>query len=243
MTEYARISTPSRSAAARASPTGRTLNPRITASEAAASMTSDSVMPPTPELITLTWISSCGRRAISSSKASSEPGTASLGLVAQPHRALVGQLAGAAVVVDHPCVLAGLGDAVEAEHLDRVAGTRGVDALAVVVDHRADAAPVGAGHERVADAQRAALDEQRHHRAAPGIELGLDDHAAGRRVRVGLELLELGHHEDRVQQVVEPLVRLGRHVDELGVAAPLGGLQVQLRHLRAHAGGVGALLV
>ena len=62
-------------------------------------------------------------------------------------------------------------------------------------------------------------------------------------VRVGLELLELGDDEDRVEQVVEALLGLGRDVDELGVAAPLRGLQAELRHLGAHAVGVGALLV
>ena len=36
--------------------------------------------------------------------------------------ALAGELAGAALVLDDAHVLAGLGDAVEAEHLDRLAG-------------------------------------------------------------------------------------------------------------------------
>ena len=45
-----------------------------------------------------------------------------LGLEAD--RALAGQLAGLAVVLDDADVLAGLGDAVEAEHLDRVARDR-----------------------------------------------------------------------------------------------------------------------
>ena len=69
----------------------------------------------------------------------------------QALRALVRELAGAAVVLDDADVLAGLGDAVEAEHLDRLAGLRLLDALADVVVHRADAAPVRAGDEGVAD--------------------------------------------------------------------------------------------
>ena len=36
---------------------------------------------------------------------------------------------------------------------------------------------------------------------------------------------------------------LGRDVDELGLAAPLGRLEAELRHLGAHARRVGALLV
>ena len=151
--------------------------------------------------------------------------------------------AGAAVVLDDADVLAGLGDAVEAEHLDRVAGQRLLDARAGVVVHRADAAPVGAGDERVADLQRAALDEQRHDRAAARVELGLDDDAGRRRVRVGLELLDLGHDVQRLEQVVEAVLGLGGDVDELGLAAPLDRLQAARGHLGAHAGRVGALLV
>ena len=116
--------------------------------------------------------------------------------------ALVGELARAAVVLDRADVLAGLGDAVEAERLDRIAGVGLLDALAGEVVHRAHAAPVGARDERVADAQRAALDEDRDDRAAARVELGLDDDAGRRRVRVGLELLELGDDEQRVEQVL-----------------------------------------
>ena len=61
-----------------ASCTGRTLKPITTASEAAASITSDSLMPPTPSWIMLTVTWSCGSLAISSSSASSEPATSAL---------------------------------------------------------------------------------------------------------------------------------------------------------------------
>ena len=124
------------------------------ASEAAASITSDSLMPPAPAWMTLTAISSWGSFAISSWSASSEPETSALrtmlssldlallglredllegdpaglaagqGLGLEPVRALLGELAGAAVVLDHLDALAGLADAVEAEHLDRIAGPR-----------------------------------------------------------------------------------------------------------------------
>ena len=60
---------------------------------------------------------------------------------------------------------------------------------------------------------------------------------------VGLQLLQLGDDLDRVEQVVEALPGLGGHVHELGLPAPLGGLQAALGHLGAHALGLGALLV
>ena len=148
-----------------------------------------------------------------------------------------------AVVLDHAHELAGLGHGVEAEDLDRLARKRALDLVALVVVHRADAAPVGAGHDVVADLERAALDEDRHDRATARVELGLDDDAGGLRVRVGLELLDLGEQDDRLEQVVEVLLRLGRDVDEHRLAAPLLRLQAEGGHLGAHAVGRGALLV
>ena len=111
------------------------------------------------------------------------------------------------------------------------------------VVHRAHAAEVRARHERVADAQRAALDQDRHDRTAAGVELGLDHRAGGLGVGVGLELLEVGDDLDRVEQRVEPLVGLGADVHELGLPAPLRRLQAVLGHLGADALGLRALLV
>ena len=54
--------------------------------------------------------------------------------------------------------------------------------LAVVVDQGADAAPLGAGDDDVADLERAALDEHGRDRAAAAVELGLDHDAFGRPV-------------------------------------------------------------
>ena len=158
-------------------------------------------------------------------------------------RALAGELARLAVVLDDAHELARLGDAVEAEDLDRLARLRLLDAVAEEVVHRAHLAPVRAGDERVADVQRAALDQHRDDGAAARVELGLDDHAGGFGVLVGAQLLDLGHHEDRVEQVVEALLRLRRDVDELRLAAPFDRLQAELRHLGADAVGLRALLV
>ena len=91
------------------------------------------------------------------------------------------------------------------EHLDRLGRAGRLDALARVVGHRAHAAPVGAGDDRVADLQRAALDEHGDDRAAARIELGLDHGAGGLGVRVGGELLDLGHQQQALEQVVEAL--------------------------------------
>ena len=75
--------------------------------------------------------------------------------------ALLGELAGAAVVLDRLDELAGLADAVEAEHLDRHPGPGALDAVAGEVVHRPHPAPLRAGDQRVADLERAALDQDR----------------------------------------------------------------------------------
>ena len=72
------MSTPSRSAARSASSSGRTLKPMMIASEAEASITSDSLMPPVCEWMMLIATRSCGTFAISSWSASSEPATSAL---------------------------------------------------------------------------------------------------------------------------------------------------------------------
>ena len=63
------------------------------------------------------------------------------------------------------------------------------------------------------------------HRASPGVEMRLD-HVAGRGcLGVGLELLELGCEADHLEQGVEPLLRLGGHVDEDRVPSPFLGVE------------------
>src|SRR4029079_1431698 len=55
--------------------------------------------------------------------------------------------------------VAGRGQAAEAEHFDRRGRRRHLDRLAAIVDERTYLADDGAGDDRVADAQRAVLDE------------------------------------------------------------------------------------
>src|SRR3954454_19986917 len=172
-----------------------------------------------------------------------EAAAARLLLELEPVRALARERAGAAVVLHDAHVLAGLWDGIEAQHLHRLGRQGLLDALARVVGHRPHAAPVGAGHDRVADVQRAALDEHGDHGAAARVELGLDHRAGRLDVRVRGQLLDLGHQQQPLEQVAEAVVRLGRDVDEHRVAAPLLGLQPELGHLGAHAVGLRALLV
>ena len=62
-------------------------------------------------------------------------------------------------------------------------------------------------------------------------------------VGIGAELLQLGDQQDHVEQVVEPLVGLGRDVAVDGVAAPVLGGEAVGGELVADPVGLGALLV
>ena len=157
--------------------------------------------------------------------------------------AVVGDLARAALVLDHGERVARLRRGVEAQDLDRHGRPGLRHGLAALVDQRAHAAPGAAGDDDVADAQRAALHQHGADRAAAALELGLDDDALGGAVRVGLQVQQLGLQEDGLEQLVEAgllergdldLERLARHAldDDL-----------VLQQVRAHALGVGVRLV
>ena len=245
------MSTPSRSASVRASAFGRTLKPTTIAFDAAARLTSEAVMPPTPEWMTRTvdlGVGDLRQLALGRLDRALHVGLddqAQLldgallhraeqilqadGLVAAaraPRRAaalaaLLGGLAGDALVVDDAAVLAGSRRLVEAEDLDGHARSGLADALAVVVVQRLDLAPGVAGDDGVADVQRAALDEHRGDGAAADVEPRLDDDAAGGRVRVRLQLEHVGLQQQHLEQLVEVLLGLRRDVDEDRLPAPL----------------------
>ena len=95
--------------------------------------------------------------------------------------AVVGDLARAALALDHGKRIAGLGRGVEAQDLDRHRRPgRGRPSRR---DRRSSARTrphAAAGNDDVADAQRAALHQRGADRTAPALELGLDDDALGR---------------------------------------------------------------
>ena len=62
-------------------------------------------------------------------------------------------------------------------------------------------------------------------------------------LRIGLELLDFGQHQDVVQQVLDAEVGQGAHLDHDRVAAPCLGLQPFLRQFVHHALRVGVGLV
>src|SRR5215468_10125989 len=181
---------PLRLAAAAASLLARTEKPMIAALKPSASVTSDSEMPPTP---------ACRMRAATSSVpsfssepriASSEPCTSALTIsgnagsrvLALLVGAIARDLAGAGFVLDHGEAVAGLRRTVEAEHFHRNRGACLLDSFALVRNQRAHAPHLGAGHDDVADTQRAALHQHGRDRAASAVQFRLDHGAFGRTV-------------------------------------------------------------
>ena len=118
-----------------------------------------------------------------------------------------------------------------------------LDPLPGRVLERLDLAVGLADHDDVADPQGARLDDDGGDRAAPLVQLGLDDRADRLALRVCLELLEVGDQVHHVEQVVEALARLRRDQHERDVAAVLLDHDVRLGQLGLDPIGVRVRLV
>src|SRR5215211_7307917 len=156
----------------------------------------------------------------------------------------LGDPAGDALVGDRPDLVAGAGRGREADDHHRLGRDGGLDLLAVLVEHGPDPPEGGPGGDRVPDVEGSPADQDGRHRAAALVQVGLDDRALSAPVGIGLEVqLDVGDQQDGLDQGVEALLGLGRHVHELGLAAVLLGHQVVLGELLADLGRVGVLLV
>src|SRR5699024_2818796 len=146
--------------------------------------------------------------------------------------ALLSDLAGGALVLGDQEGVTGAGHRGQTEHLHRAGRTRLGDGLAVLVEHRTDAAVAAAADDRVADPQGALLDQHGGDRAAALVEVRLDGHAARVLVRVRGEL-EGGvrREQHRLQQRIDVEVLARGDVHEHRVAAVLLGDQVVLGQL------------
>ena len=146
-------------------------------------------------------------------------------------------------VVDLAEVVAGARHVAPTEDLHGLGWTRDIDLAPVLILHRADPAVRRARDQRIPDLDRALLHEHGRDRPAALVEVRLEDGPTGSAGGIALQLLEVGHDEDRVQQRVEVEVRLGGDVDELVVPSPLGWDDATLDHLRPDAVGVRLVLI
>src|SRR5262249_12430492 len=137
-----------------------------------------------------------------------------------------GDLPGHPVLLDDQERVAGAGHRGEPEHQHRAGRPGLLHRLAGFVVHRPDPAERVAGHDRVADAQRAALHQHGRHRTATAVQVGLQGGALRRLIRIGPQV-ERGvrGEQDRLQQALDVDPGLRRDVDEHRVAAVLLGHQ------------------
>ena len=134
------------------------------------------------------------------------PGRLTFALLA---RAVLGDLAGAGLGVDHRDAVARLRRAVEPEDLDGNGGARLLDGGAGIADERADAAPLGTGDHDVARVQGAALDEHRRHGTTAAVEFRFDHGAFRLAVGIGLQLEDFGLELQAFEQRLETIAGLG----------------------------------
>ena len=132
--------------------------------------------------------------------------------------------------LDHPGEHgARLGNGREAENFHRRRRARFGEPLAEMILHRAHASVRSSADESVALMQRAFLDQHGGDRAAPAVELRLDNRAARGPRRIRLQLHHVGLQQDHLEQLVDSLAgaRRDRHRDR--VAAVVFGHQPDLR--------------
>ncbi len=158
--------------------------------------------------------------------------------------ALLRDLASDPVVVDDQEVVASAGSSRETEHHDGSARRCVADRVTVLVEHGPNSPVRGSGDDGVADVQRSALHQDGGNRASTAVEVSLDHQTLRILVGVGPQIQRgVGRQHDRLEELVDVQQRLGRDVDEHGVAAVLLRHQAVLGELTAHLRGVGVLLV
>ena len=155
----------------------------------------------------------------------------------------LGDGAGGLLVGRDAELVAGEGQLVEAEDLDRHRRDGLFHGVAVVVEHGADLAPAVPGDEGLTDPQRAAFDERGDDGASSLIEVRFQDERPGGGFRVGAQLFDVGDEHDRGEQVLDALPGGGRDLHDDGLAAPLFGDELSFHELLADPLGVGVFAV
>src|SRR5919202_1241214 len=232
------MSTPSRLASSVAWPSARTLKPMTMTSSASARSMSLLVIDPTPRWMTRSETSSLTSIFISaSSSASTVPEFSPLMIRLSWRFSLSAASRSSRLIRLRICAFCAL--RMRAWRRSAICrATRSSSTTRKV-------SPVGVtGDDRVAGAQRAALDQDGRDRAAALVQLALDDHTLRVHLRVGAQVQRgVGGQQDRREQVVDALTGGRGDIDEHRVAAVLLGHQPVLGELLTDLGGVGPLLV
>jgi hypothetical protein len=145
-----------------------------------------------------------------------------------------------------PCIdflepVAGTGGHVEAghEHGPRGTGFRDLPPRDGI-EHRLHVAGGLAADDRIADPQRALLDEEAGHDAAALVDRCVEADAGGATIGIGAEVMQFGDRQQRVEQMIDALARDGTGLHDFGLAAPLRGQEFVGRQLLVNPLHVGA---
>ena len=134
--------------------------------------------------------------------------------------AIAGDLEGLGLTLGCLQDVTGRRDIIEAGQLHRIGRSGILDPVAAVVGNSPHASPGGAAEEVVADLQLALLNQHRRDDAPTLFFLRLEDHAAGRALGGGLQLLHFGDQKDDVEEIVEALVLLRGNIHRGDIPAP-----------------------
>src|SRR5882724_9614266 len=202
------MSTPSRSARLAALASGRMPKPMMIALLADASSTSLSETPPTDACSTFSLTSSIDRRPSDFCTASTEPCT--------PALILSYSSSSDTLLVVESCAWRFLSSRALATCL-AVASS-----LTALKTSPASGTPprprISTGVDGVACSF---LDQHGRDRAAPALELRLDDHAARELRGIGLQVEHVGLQQDHLEKLGNPRLGLRRNRDDRGIAAPV----------------------
>jgi hypothetical protein len=196
----------------------------ITARDAIARLTSDSVMPPTPEWTTVTRTSSFDSLESAWTRASCEE----LALAEE------GDLARLALVGQHGHFLARLRHIRQALDLDRDRRSRALHRAPGFIQHCPHAPEHRADQDNVAALQRSGLHQERRNRTAALVEPRLDHHAPRKCVHRRFELEHFGLQKHLFEQVVDTLACLGGHAYEGRLATVFLGNHAMTHELLPH---------
>ena len=124
-----------------------------------------------------------------------------------------------------------------------VAGPARLQLPAAIVDERPDLADDRARDERIADAQRAVLNQDGRDGPAALVELRFEHRPRRVALGIGLELAQLGDQQHHLEQQLEVLLLLRGDLDHDGRATPLFRGQAEIRELLLDAIRIGFRLV
>ena len=131
----------------------------------------------------------------------------------------------------------------KAEDLCRHGGAGFGQGASVVIEHCFDLARRIAGNDGISEPQSAPPNEKGCDRAAAGSELSFDNAAFAGPVRVGLQVLNFGDKNDRLEEVRYALFGPGRNQHSFHVATILADEDIVFGELLKDAVGVGPVEV